>query len=74
MFLSKSRAIISAIISVIIVFLAMNFIQRNMNILATRSEGRIVFDYLINIGIFFLAIYIIWTVFVLIWEKISHKS
>jgi len=31
-------------------------------------------DYIFNIGLFFLAIYLILTVFVLIKEKISQKS
>jgi len=74
MFFSKTRILISPIISVIIVFLAMNFMSRNITILSQRSGSRIVIDYLINLGIFFIAIYIGWTIFVLIREKIFHKN
>ncbi len=71
MFLSKTRAVISGILSIILVILAMNFIERNIEILAAKSTGRIVFDYALNIVIFFIVIYLLITFLMFIFFKIK---
>jgi len=69
MFLSKTRAVISGILSIILVILAMNLIERNIEILANRTTGRIVFDYALNIVIFFIVIYLVLSLFVFIFFR-----
>jgi len=61
MFLSKTRAIASAVLAILFVIFAMNFVGRNIGILAARSTGRIIFDYALNIIIFFIVIYLLIT-------------
>jgi len=72
-FISKKRAIISTILSIILVIFAMNFVSRNVNILTQRSGGRIVFDYALNIVIFFIIIYLIITLVAFIYLKLTNK-
>jgi len=59
MFLSKIRAIISAILAVLLVFYAFNFVPKNVNIVASRSLGRQIFDYVLNFVIFFVVAYLV---------------
>jgi hypothetical protein len=56
---SKNRAIVSGIFSLALVISALNFVERNVQIIATRSPGRIVFDYVINFIIFFIVFYLV---------------
>jgi len=60
-FLSKKRAIVSAVLSIILVIFAMNFVERNVKILAEATTARIIFDYFLNIVIFFIVIYLLIT-------------
>lgn len=55
---SKGRAIVSGILSIGLVIYALNFVERNALILASRSTGRIVFDYVVNFIIFFIVFYL----------------
>jgi len=61
MFLSKKRALWSLVLSVGLVIFAMNFVERSIKILANRTTGRIIFDYALNIVIFFIVIYLLIT-------------
>ena len=69
MFISKMRTIWSAILSIILVIFAMNFVERNMEILANRTTSRIVFDYALNIVIFFIVIYLVLSLFAFIFFR-----
>ena len=71
MFISKMRAIISAILSIILVIFAMNFVERNIEILANRTTGRIIFDYALNIIIFFIVIYLLITFLMFIFFRVK---
>lgn len=59
MFLSKNRAIISAIAAVLLVFYSFNFVARNVNIVASRTLGIQIADYVLNFAIFFIIIYLV---------------
>jgi hypothetical protein len=59
LFLSLKRAIWSAVISLLLVIYAMNFVLRNVNILAERTLSRQIFDYILNFLIFFVVIYLL---------------
>jgi surface polysaccharide O-acyltransferase-like enzyme len=74
MFKSKSRIIISSIVSVILVFISFNFNPRDIAILATRSVGRQIFDYVLNFVIFFAAIYLIISLLIFVYNKFVPKS
>lgn len=56
---SKGRAIVSAILSLGLVIYALNYVERNVLIIAGRSAGRIVFDYIFNFIVFFLVFYLV---------------
>jgi hypothetical protein len=56
---SKGRAIVSAILAIGLVIYALNFVEGNLLILAGRSTGRIVFDYVVNFIIFFIVFYLV---------------
>jgi hypothetical protein len=72
-FVSKSRGIISSILALVLIFYAFNFIPRNINIIATRSLGRQIFDYLLNFLIFFIVIYSVSSLFSFIYKKLFKK-
>jgi len=59
LFLSLKRAIWSAVISLLLVIYAMNFVLRNVNILAEITLSRQIFDYILNFLIFFVVIYLL---------------
>jgi len=56
-FISAKRAIWAASISLVIVVYCFNFIPIYADIIVTRSIIRQIADYLLNIGVFFIAIY-----------------
>lgn len=58
MFLSKQRAIWSAVVAIIFVFYCFNFVPRNINILATRGLIVQILDYILNFLIFFVIAYL----------------
>ncbi len=74
MFLSKTRGIWSAILSIALVVYAMNFVSRNVQILSARTTGRIIFDYFFNIVLFFIALYLIISLLTWIYLKISRRD
>jgi hypothetical protein len=59
MFISKVRAIVSAVVALLLVFYALNFTPRAIAILATRSFVIQVLDYLLNFTLFFVVIYLV---------------
>jgi hypothetical protein len=73
-FISKNRSIISAILSIIIVFYAFNFVPRNLNIVASRTLLVQIFDYGFNFLIFFISFYLIVSLATYIYWKISEKK
>jgi hypothetical protein len=74
MFISISRGIISAVLSVLLVIFSFNFVQRDINILATRTLSRQIFDYVFNFLIFFIVIYLVITLGTYLIKKIFPKS
>lgn len=73
MFLSKVRAIWSGVLAIILVFVAMNFMQRNINIIATRTTDRVIFDYAFNIVLFFIILYLLISLISFIVLKLRKK-
>jgi len=73
MFLSLKRAIWSGVLTLIIEFYLFNFVPRNINIIATRTLGRQIFDYILNFVIFFVAIYLAITLITYIIRLVSPK-
>jgi len=69
-FFSKRRLAGSLAVSVIFVFWAMNFVSRNVDILATRSLPRIIISYLLNISLFFIVFYLVFTAALLLYKII----
>ncbi len=69
-YLSKTRLAISLAVSTFFVFISFNFDARNIAILNTRSTERIFFNYVLNILLFFVIIYLIATVTTVIYRKI----
>jgi len=61
MFISKKRALVSAIISLLFEIYAFSFVPRNINIIATRTLPRQILDYVINFVLFFVVAYLILT-------------
>jgi len=72
-FFSKRRLAGSLAVSVIFVFWAMNFVSRNVDILATRSLPRIIISYLLNISLFFIFFYLVFTAALLLYKRILKK-
>jgi len=73
-FISKSRIATSLVVSAIFVFISMNFNPRNVNILATRSLGVVILDYIFNIVLFFVVIYLVLSAIMFLYSKISKRS
>lgn len=73
-FISKSRLIIAGIISPIFVFYAFNFVPRNTNIIASRTLGKQIFDYILNFVIFFVIIYLIFCLLTYLYQKLFRHS
>ena len=74
MFISTKRGIVSAVLSLLFIFYAFNFVPRNINIIATRSLPRQIFAYVLNFVIFFIVIYLIATLIAYLAKKFSPKS
>jgi len=70
-FISKKRALVSAIASLLVVFYAFNFVPRNINIIATRSILRQILDYCLNFVIFFIVAYLVLTLIAFLIKVIS---
>jgi len=73
-FVSKLRLIITGIVSILLVFYAFNFVPRNSNIVASRTLGIQVFDYVLNFIIFFVALYLISCLLTYIYQKLFTNS
>jgi hypothetical protein len=74
MFLSLKRGIVSAILALVLEFYAFNFVTRNINIIATRTFTRQIFDYAFNFVIFFIVFYLVLTLATYLIKKIFPKS
>lgn len=74
MFLSLKRAIWSGVATLIVEFYLFNFVARNINIIASRTLGRQIFDYILNFVIFFAVIYLVVTLIVYIVKWCSPKK
>jgi hypothetical protein len=74
MFISKVRAIISAVVALILVFYALNFTPRAIAILATRSFVVQVLDYIVNFLLFFVVVYLAATLVAFIIRSFRPKS
>lgn len=55
---NKYRIMISSVFSAILVFYSFNFIPRNVSIIASRSLGRQIIDYILNFVLFTVVIYL----------------
>lgn len=73
-FVSKSRIIVAAILSVLFVFYAFNFVARNTNIVASRTLGVQIGDYVLNFIIFFATIYLALCLFAYIYQKLVKQT
>ncbi len=73
-FISKKRALVSVIASLLVVFYAFNFVPRNINIIATRSLSRQIIDYVLNFIIFFIVFYLVLTLIAYLIKKIFPRS
>jgi O-antigen/teichoic acid export membrane protein len=58
-FISKTRIIVAVAVSIALVFYFFNFIPRDITILASRSFGRQILDYLLNFCLFFIIVYLL---------------
>lgn len=74
MFLSKNRAIISAVAAVLLVFYTFNFVAKNVNIVASRTLGIQIADYVFNFLIFFIVIYLVLYVIAFLAKSIKSKK
>lgn len=72
-FVSKKRIVASLILSAFFVFYAMNFNPRNINILATKSLGGVMFAYISNIVLFFIIFYLVATLVITLYRKIFKR-
>lgn len=73
-FASKLRLIVTGIISALLVFYAFNFVPRNINIVANRTLGIKIIDYILNFVIFFVVIYLIFCLITYIYQKLFTHS
>jgi Na+-transporting NADH:ubiquinone oxidoreductase subunit NqrB len=69
--ISKTRIIISAAVSALLVFYFFNFIPRDINILASRSLERQILDYALNFVVFFVSLYFLLSVATFLYRKIT---
>lgn len=72
-FVSKSRVIVTTVLSILFVFYAFNFVARNTNIIASKTLGVQVFDYALNFVIFFVVIYLALCLLSFIYQKIFTR-
>jgi len=73
-FISRRRIAISLIISAVFVFVSMNFNPRNVNILASRSLSVVILDYVLNILLFFVVIYLVLSAVMFLYHKVFKHS
>lgn len=73
-FISAPRAIVTAVLSLLLVFYALNFTPRAIAILATRSFVVQVLDYLLNFTLFFVVIYLLAGLATFIVQSFRPKS
>lgn len=62
------------VLSLALEYYAFNFVQRNINIIATRSFARQIFDYILNFVVFFVAFYLLVTLITYIYKKTLGKN
>lgn len=74
MFFSKKRVWAAAILSLVLIFYFFNFVQRNVDIIETRSMGRRIFDYGLNFAIFFVVIYLVLTLLIYLYKLVVTKK
>ena len=74
MFLSTKRAIGSIVATLVFEFYVFNFVPRNINIIATRSVGKQIFDYILNFIIFFVVAYLVLTLIAYLIKLFSPKK
>ena len=67
---NKTRIIISSLASILVVFYVLNFVPRNVMILASRTLPRQILDYIVNFLIFFAVVYLLITLFLYIKKKL----
>lgn len=68
---SKTRILISLGIATILVFYIFNFVPPAATIVASRTLGRQIFDYVLNIAIFTAVIYLGLSLFSFILRKLK---
>jgi len=73
-FVSKLRLIVTGIISVLLEFYAFNFVPRNTNIVASRTLGMQIFDYILNFVIFFVVIYLVFCLLTYLYQKLFKNA
>lgn len=71
---NRGKIIITGVISILAVYGSFNLVPRNMAILASRTPGRQIVDYLINFVLFFIVIYLLWSLAAWMVKKISSRS
>ena len=69
----KSRFIISLVTSVLIVIFSLSFVPRDVVVLASRTPARQAFDYILNFVTFFVAVYLLLSLFAFIEKKLRKK-
>jgi hypothetical protein len=74
MFFSKKRVWAAVILSLALIFYFFNFVQRNIDIIETRSIARKIFDYGLNFAIFFVAIYLALTLLIYLYKLVVTKK
>lgn len=74
MFFSKKRVWTAAILSLVLIFYFFNFVQRNVDIIETRSMTRKIFDYGLNFAIFFVVIYLVLTLLIYLYKLVVTKK
>lgn len=72
--ISWKMILLSFGLSVLFVIYSMNFIPRNIAIMAERTLSRQIFNYAVNILLFFVVIYLILSLLVWIYKKILIKN
>ena len=73
-FISTLRTWVALVLAVLIVFYSFNFVPRYTNILATRSTTVKIFDWILNIAISLIVIYLVLTIIVFLYRVIFIKK
>lgn len=74
MFISGKRALWALGLSIILVIYGMNFVVRNVEIMATRTLVRQIFNYGSNILLFFIVFYLLISLSVYIIKLFNKKK